>query len=103
EDAIRDDLVTGVQTCALPICKIRQGVTTEVLGEGRSAGPLKGQLAARKFRARGQEFTWDTLGGYLDAVEKAKVSVNVASYVGMRSEERRVGRRWRGGRAVCAV
>ena len=63
--------------------KIRQGVTTEVLGEGRSAGPLKGRLAARKFRARGREFTWDTLGGYLDAVEKAKVSVNVASYVGM--------------------
>src|SRR5262249_17524827 len=28
--------------------KIRQGVTTEVLGEGRSAGPLKGQLQARK-------------------------------------------------------
>jgi N-acyl-D-aspartate/D-glutamate deacylase len=63
--------------------KIRQGVTTEVLGEGRSAGPLKGQLSARRFRARGQEFTWDTLGGYLDAIEKAKVSVNVASYVGM--------------------
>jgi N-acyl-D-aspartate/D-glutamate deacylase len=63
--------------------KVRQGVTTEVLGEGRSAGPLKGQLQARKFKARGKEFTWDTLGGYFDAVEKAGVSVNVASYVGM--------------------
>jgi N-acyl-D-aspartate/D-glutamate deacylase len=63
--------------------KIRQGVTTEVLGEGRSAGPLKGQLAARKLRARGKDFSWDTLGGYLDTVEKAGVSVNVASYVGM--------------------
>ena len=47
--------------------KIRQGVTTEVLGEGRSAGPLKGQLVARKFKARGKEFTWNTLGGYFDA------------------------------------
>ena len=27
--------------------KIRQGVTTEVLGEGRSAGPLKGQAIRR--------------------------------------------------------
>src|SRR5438105_307048 len=51
--------------------KVRQGVTTEVLGEGRSAGPAKGQLAARKFKARGREFTWSTLGEYLDAVEKA--------------------------------
>src|SRR5262245_12715166 len=63
--------------------KIRQGVTTEVLGEGRSAGPLKGQLSARKFKARGQEFAWETLGGYLDSIDKAGVSVNGASYVGL--------------------
>ncbi|MCI0704719.1 MAG: D-aminoacylase [Planctomycetia bacterium] len=63
--------------------KIRQGVTTEVLGEGRSAGPLKGQLTARKVKARGKEFTWDTLGGYLDTIDKAGVSVNVVSYVGL--------------------
>jgi N-acyl-D-aspartate/D-glutamate deacylase len=63
--------------------KIRQGVTTEVLGEGRSAGPLKGQLSARTFKARGKEFTWSTLGGYFDAIDKAGVSVNVVSYVGL--------------------
>lgn len=64
--------------------KIRQGVTTEVLGEGNSAGPLKGQLTKRQFfKTRTKVFTWDTLGGYFDAVEKAKVSVNVASYVGL--------------------
>lgn len=63
--------------------KIRQGVTTEVLGEGRSAGPLKGQLAARKFTARGKELAWATLGGYLDTIDKVGVSVNVASYVGL--------------------
>ncbi len=63
--------------------KIRQGVTTEILGEGRSAGPLKGQLAARKFTARGKELTWATLGGYLDTIDKVGVSVNVASYVGL--------------------
>jgi N-acyl-D-aspartate/D-glutamate deacylase len=63
--------------------KILQGVTTEVLGEGRSAGPRKGQLSPRRFKARGQEFAWSTLGEYLDTVEKAGASVNVVSYVGL--------------------
>ncbi len=63
--------------------KIRQGVTSEVLGEGNSAGPRAGQLKPRAFTARGKEFTWSTLGGYFDAIDKAGVSVNVASYVGL--------------------
>ncbi|VTR95827.1 n-acyl-d-aspartate d-glutamate deacylase : N-acyl-D-aspartate/D-glutamate deacylase OS=Singulisphaera acidiphila (strain ATCC BAA-1392 / DSM 18658 / VKM B-2454 / MOB10) GN=Sinac_5669 PE=4 SV=1: Amidohydro_3: D-aminoacyl_C [Gemmata massiliana] len=63
--------------------KVRQGVTTEVLGEGRSAAPAKGQLPARKLTARGKDLTWTTLGGYFDTVDRAGVSVNVASYVGM--------------------
>jgi N-acyl-D-amino-acid deacylase len=63
--------------------KIRQGVTTEVLGEGRSAGPAKGELPARKFAANGKTFTWSTVGGYLDAIEKAGVSVNVVTYAGL--------------------
>jgi N-acyl-D-amino-acid deacylase len=63
--------------------KIRQGVTTEVLGEGRSAGPSKGELPARKLNARGKTWTWSTVGGYLDAIDKAGVSVNVATYAGI--------------------
>ncbi len=63
--------------------KIRQGVTTEILGEGRSAGPLKGQLPARNFKARGKELTWSTLGGYFDTFDKLGASVNIASYVGL--------------------
>ncbi len=63
--------------------KIRQGVTTEVLGEGRSAAPLKGQLGARKFPARGKVFEWSTLEGYFDVLDKEGASVNVASYVGL--------------------
>src|SRR5262245_45339867 len=62
--------------------KIRQGVTTEVLGEGQSAGPNKGKLSAQRATFRGETITWTTLGGYFDAIEKAGVSVNVASYVG---------------------
>jgi N-acyl-D-aspartate/D-glutamate deacylase len=63
--------------------KVRQGVTTEVLGEGRSAGPLKGKLASQRRIVRGKAVAWDTLGGYFDTLEKAGVSVNVASYVGL--------------------
>jgi N-acyl-D-aspartate/D-glutamate deacylase len=63
--------------------KVRQGVTTEVLGEGQSAGPHKGKLTPRRATVRGQEHTWDTLGGYFDTLDKAGIAVNVASYVGM--------------------
>src|SRR5579883_3032227 len=63
--------------------KIRQGVTTEVLGEESSGGPSKGKLKPR--RASGDEEghgEWTTLGGYFAALERSKTSVNVASYVG---------------------
>lgn len=63
--------------------KIRQGVTTEVLGEGASAGPYQGELPPRTFSAAGESRKWTTLGGYLDAIERAKISVNIASYVGL--------------------
>jgi N-acyl-D-amino-acid deacylase len=63
--------------------KIRQGVTTEVLGEGRSAGPYKGKLTAHRATVGGKEVSWTTLSGYFDTLEKAGISVNVASYVGM--------------------
>jgi N-acyl-D-aspartate/D-glutamate deacylase len=65
------------------LSKILQGVTTEVIGEGRSAGPYKGKLGPRHATVRGQEVSWTTLGGYFDALEKGGISVNVASYVGL--------------------
>ncbi|MCP5116757.1 MAG: amidohydrolase family protein, partial [bacterium] len=56
-----------------PACEsmIRQGVTTMVLGEGGSAGPV-----------RSGEHPWTTLGGYFDHVGKKGVAANIASYVG---------------------
>jgi N-acyl-D-aspartate/D-glutamate deacylase len=63
--------------------KIRQGVTTEVLGEGRSAGPYQGKLAPRKVQIDGDTVSWTTLGGYFRAVERAGIATNVASYVGI--------------------
>jgi N-acyl-D-aspartate/D-glutamate deacylase len=58
---------------AEPNCEsmIRQGVTTMVLGEGGSAGPIE----------PGPQ-PWTTLGGYFDHVEKHPASANICSYVG---------------------
>src|SRR5947209_141607 len=63
--------------------KIRQGVTTEVLGEGSSAGPYQGKLAPPRSMAAGKPVQWTTLGGYFDVVERSGVSTNVASFVGL--------------------
>ncbi|MGZ0166332.1 MAG: N-acyl-D-amino-acid deacylase family protein [Planctomycetales bacterium] len=63
--------------------KIRQGVTTEILGEGNSAGPRKGRLSAQEFNVNGETKSWTTLGGYFDVIDEAGISVNVASYVGL--------------------
>lgn len=63
--------------------KVRQGVTTEVFGEGRAPAPFVGQLPARTLKARGKEFRWATVREYLDVVDAAGVSVNVATYAGL--------------------
>lgn len=63
--------------------KIRQGVTTEILGEGNSAGPYRGKLSAQSRAVRGKDREWRTLGGYFDVLDEAGSSVNVASYVGL--------------------
>jgi len=62
--------------------KIRQGVTTEVLGEGNSAGPYQGQLPPRTAVVDDKKVRWTTLGGYFDTLETSGISVNAASYVG---------------------
>ncbi len=56
-----------------PRCEsmLRQGVTTMILGEGNSAGPIDKGIRE-----------WSTLGGYFDFVTKRKVAANIASYVG---------------------
>jgi len=60
---------------------IRQGVTTMVLGESRSAGPVKpgagdGQIP------QGVSVDWATLGGYFGRLERQHMATNIASYVG---------------------
>jgi len=63
--------------------KVRQGVTTEILGEDTSAGPSKGRRAPRSVKSGGGTRSWTTLSGYFDALENQGIAVNVASYVGL--------------------
>lgn len=62
---------------------IRQGVTTMVLGESRSAGPVKaGANDDPRSRSDGVTVDWTTLGGYFARLERQHMSTNIASYVG---------------------
>ena len=59
---------------------IRQGVTTMVLGESRSAGPVKPEGVP--LRDDGVTVDWTTLGGYFSRLERQRMATNIASYVG---------------------
>ncbi|MEZ6061294.1 MAG: D-aminoacylase [Planctomycetaceae bacterium] len=63
--------------------KIRQGVTTDVLGEGSSGGPNTGRMPPDKVTIGGRDVEVETLGDYFKALEEATMSINVASYVGI--------------------
>ena len=65
--------------------KIRQGVTTEVLGEGSSAGPAQGQAAAAQGRrATGKDVQLDDARRLLRRAREGRHRrVNVATYVGL--------------------
>src|SRR5688572_16661548 len=63
--------------------KIRQGVTTDVLGEGSSAGPRVGKLKPTSMLVDGKPTTWSSLAEYFQTVERAGISINIASYVGL--------------------
>ena len=62
---------------------IRQGVTTMVLGESRSAGPIKpGVNDDPRARADRAAPDWTTLGGYFEKLARQRMATNIASYVG---------------------
>src|SRR6266513_3123816 len=63
----------------------RQAVTTEIMGEGESMGPLNDRV--REFMLKQQvdikyDITWKTLAEYLRFLEKRGISCNVASFIG---------------------
>ncbi len=64
---------------------IRQGVTTEIFGEGSSMGPLTDEMKQRRLAQQGNlkfDITWTTLSEYLQELERRGVSPNVASFLG---------------------
>lgn len=73
--------------------KIRQGVTTEILGEATSAGPLpldsKGE-PRQESAIYGVKINWRTLGEYLERLQASGISVNAGSYVGSMTVRRYV-------------
>src|SRR5207244_8658710 len=75
EDGIRDDLVTGVQTCALPICHM--DVLADLLNHELSAKQPPDAVIVLGPTAR-----------YIDKPRESELTSN-------RSEERRVGKECR--------
>ena len=68
--------------------KIRQGVTTEVTGEGFSPGPLNEEMAAEMERTKPAgwpKVTWRTLGEFMRVVEQRGTALNFAFFVGARN------------------
>ena len=65
--------------------ELRQGVTLEVMGEGESMGPLTAKMKDQMQKGQTDikyNVEWNTLGGYLNFLEKKGISCNVASFVG---------------------
>src|SRR5207244_5845870 len=88
EDGIRDDLVTGVQTCALPICR----GTPVTLRQLRSF---------QRFRDFAQGYRCATIAaGATCGPAQIVIAVGVGSD-DWRSEERRVGKEVRTRRGGC--
>src|SRR5206468_8848363 len=92
EDGIRDLIVTGVQTCALPICpgnQPRDRASTPELGR---RSPAQGPDEGRE-RSDGEEWNANQAGRPLRPKDHSAPASR------MRSEERRVGKEWRSGGA----
>ena len=65
--------------------EIRQGVTTEIMGEGESMGPVNDRVREHMLREQKDikyEIKWNTLAEYLRYLEARGISCNVASFIG---------------------
>src|SRR5438874_10191217 len=63
----------------------RQGVTTEIMGEGESMGPVNDRVREHMLRTQSDikyDIKWNTLAEYLRYLEKRGISCNVASFIG---------------------
>ena len=73
--------------------ELKQGVTTQIFGEGESMGPLNDRMKALFKSEQGDvkyDITWTSLADYLNFLEKKGVSQNVASFLGATTVRRYV-------------
>ena len=64
--------------------ELKQGVTTQIFGEGWSMGPVNertGNFVQKPYYYEG-EMPWRSLAEYLGYAEKRGISQNIASYIG---------------------
>jgi N-acyl-D-amino-acid deacylase len=64
---------------------LKQGVTTEIFGEGESMGPLSPAMKDEFRQYQGDlkyDVDWTTLGEYLNWLQKRGVSPNIGSFIG---------------------
>ena len=65
--------------------ELKQGVTTQIFGEGWSMGPLNDRMKKRVKEEQGDlkwDVEWTTLAEYLQHLERRGASQNVASFIG---------------------
>src|SRR3712207_8514184 len=88
EDGIRDIGVTGVQTCALPICKgLKANVVSKDLKANAESKDLKANVESKGLKAN---------------AESKDLKANAESKdLKARSEESRVGNEWRSRWSPC--
>jgi N-acyl-D-amino-acid deacylase len=73
--------------------ELKQGVTTQIFGEGDSMGPLNDRMKEWMKSEQGDlkyDITWTSLADYLNFLERKGVSQNVASYIGATTVRRYV-------------
>src|SRR5438552_10493519 len=65
--------------------ELHQAVTTQIMGEGESMGPVNDRLRDYILKNQGDikyDIKWNTLAEYLQYLEKRGISCNVASFLG---------------------
>lgn len=65
--------------------ELREGVTTQIFGEGSSMGPMTPEMKRRAIEQMGDlkySITWTSLSEYLEHLEEQGISQNVASFIG---------------------
>jgi N-acyl-D-aspartate/D-glutamate deacylase len=73
----------GLSLDGRALSKITQGITTEVMGEHLSAGPVLGKAVDDPMMVTPPvKRSWTTLGGFFSYLQKKGIGINVASYVG---------------------